>query len=127
MHGTYHVVPRLPSGVLLFLLLLPVHYLCLLAGVSVLILTTGNILGILTPVGKKVKTTEHYTLSFKQSKGKQEVTEYDNDAGAMAKAQLLTAEGTGTARRIWPGNRKWSVDTDGGRGIERRIAGWSGS
>ena len=97
VHGTYHVVPRLPSGVLLLLLLLPVHLLCLLAGVSVLVLITGDILGILTPVGKKVKTSEHYTLSFKQTKGKQEVTEYDNDAGAMAKAQLLTSEGTGTA------------------------------
>ena len=100
VHGTYHVVPRLPSGVLLLLLLLPVHLFCLLAGISVLELETGDILGILTPVNKKVKTSEHYTLSFKQSKGKQEVTEYDNDAGTMAKAQLLLSEGTGAAEEI---------------------------
>lgn len=96
VHGTYHVVEVTLTHLFLLLLLLPVHYFCLVSGVSVLLLDTGDILLLIEPVGKKVKTTEHFTLTVKQSGGKQEFKEYETDSGGKATTLLLTAEGTGS-------------------------------
>jgi hypothetical protein len=38
---------------------------------------TGSIIGKITPVGKKVKTTEHFTLSYTQTKGVQAVKKFE--------------------------------------------------
>jgi len=52
----------------------------------------GQVIGKLTPVNKEVKTTEHFTLTYKQTKGVQELTELEiegvKDTGDILKSSL---------------------------------------
>jgi hypothetical protein len=82
--GEYHLV-RLSSGdVGVWLLIKPVHIDCLFKSGDLLVtVEEGNLLGLITPILTKTKTFE---LLLQQSKGKQTIKEYENDAGVKVKA-----------------------------------------
>jgi hypothetical protein len=60
---------------------------------SVVDTITGHLVCPVSPVAKKVKTTEHYTVSCKQTSGKQEFTTFNSETGVTLKAK----EGSGEA------------------------------
>lgn len=81
--GEYHLV-RLSSGhVGAWLLINAVHIECLFSTGTLLLTVHGDLLGELTPVLTK---TKNYELKLTQSKGKQGITEYENDSGVKVKA-----------------------------------------
>jgi hypothetical protein len=49
------------------------------------LLTRGGIVTLITPINTK---TKHFTLNIKQAKGKQEYTEYENEAGEIKRTFL---------------------------------------
>jgi hypothetical protein len=82
------------TGVAVVLLLLPVHFECQPA--NILFEVKGCIAGLITPINKKIKTTEHATLTFKQTGGLQEILKVLNDAEtAEEECKMEAKEGTG--------------------------------
>lgn len=89
--GEYHVRLVTILGIhlyLLWLLVTPVHFTCETLGIKILVVVRGNFLIIMSP--GKTKTT-HFTLKIKQSKGVQEITEFENEKGEKTKAGGLEA------------------------------------
>jgi hypothetical protein len=48
----------------------------------------GSYLGSITPINKKVKTTEHFTVTAKETAGKNEYTGYENSSGEHKSTSL---------------------------------------
>lgn len=93
--GTYHLVVLLPGPhVLIWLLVKPVHIECLFSTGTLLLVVgdetagTNNLLGELTPINTK---TTKYSVKITQSKGKQGITEFENDKSEKVKASLTTS------------------------------------
>jgi hypothetical protein len=92
--GEYKVV-RLSSGHAgIWLLLEPVHIECAFSSGSLLLVVSESVLGEITPVLTK---TAKYELKVEGSKGKQNITQYENDAGAKVTEGLKTSIDEGTA------------------------------
>lgn len=101
--GALHLVVGPGGVVLVWFLVKPVHIECLFSTGTLLLVvgkeatkeeeekgtvSTNNLLGELTPT--KTKTTK-YSVKITQSKGKQGITEYENDKGEKLKASLTTS------------------------------------
>lgn len=91
--GTFALVPLLPSGVAVLETINELHLTCVKLPSEVTIIVKGDGLVPITPVGGGTHTS--FTLLPKQVKGKQDPSEFENDAGAMVKAQPLCAAAGG--------------------------------
>jgi len=87
-----HTLGTTPKVVVVFAVE-PVHFSCSI----VLVKVSGTLACPITPTNKKVKTTEHYTVTCKQTNGAPEVAEVDNEAEtAMESVGLSTSTNEGT-------------------------------
>ncbi|HEX3910964.1 MAG TPA: hypothetical protein VHW67_09725 [Solirubrobacteraceae bacterium] len=88
--GEGHVISKSVAGVLKALLLLlfpPLHITCAKLKITI----TGPLILSITKVSSGVETTEVGAQSKCVGAGKQEFTEYENDAGELKTKQLLLA------------------------------------
>jgi hypothetical protein len=87
--GEYHIVDTNK----ILLLINPVHIECLFSSGTVLLEVKGDLLGELSPTGKK---TTAFKLKVEGSAGKQKITEYENNSGTKVKPKLETSNNEGT-------------------------------
>ncbi len=86
--GQFHITGRDPHGGFYdWWLVNGLHYECLYPGGGDLLTLTGNLIVLITPAGTKTKS---FKLEVEGSKGKQDVTEFENDLGEKVKASLVT-------------------------------------
>lgn len=70
----------------------------------------GEVIGVITPINTLTST---FTLAFKQTKGVQEPTEYENEKKEKVKAILETeGVGTGTGSETWSFEQSGETTTD---------------
>jgi hypothetical protein len=76
----------------------------------------GTIIGTITPIDKLVKTTEHFTLTFAQTSGKQKFTSFVGDVsdGTLESNLGLGYEqaGIATTAEISPEEGEWKIKDD---------------